>query len=151
MFPAVGENKDIGMIGVHDNEVYAQTVDYEGCRILLHTVCPPMAPSEFTDVVFDGVVAHHFERQAFRGGGGSTNILFDVEESEIAGALDVCPDLLATVQNYGGMGSGDADVAAWLAADGVTCFAISSSCGLSGFVLAKGVEFRRRPSRAAIM
>ena len=52
---------------VHDNWLYAHAVDHERCRIVLHTVYPHVEPPEYTDVVFEGVVVHHFEQQ--KGGG----------------------------------------------------------------------------------
>ena len=141
------------MVSVHDNLVYAQAVDYEGCRVVLHTVYQPADPPEFTDIVFAGVVAYHVEHQAFRGVGVSANILFDAEESEAASVLGRYTDLLAAAKNYGWPAleyDSPADLAARLAACGAKCFEIHSSCGLSGFVFAASMEFRRRQTRAQV-
>ena len=141
------------MVSVHDNLVYAKAVDFEVCRVVLHTVYPSADPPEFTDIVFDGVVAHHIEHQAFGGGGVSANVLYDAEESESASVLGRYADLLAAAKNYGWPAleydSLD-DLAARLAARGAKCFEIHSSCGLCGFVFAANMEFRRRVSRAQI-
>ena len=36
-------------------------LDCEGRRLVLHTVYRDRQPNEFTDIIFGGVVAHHFE------------------------------------------------------------------------------------------
>ena len=41
---------------VHDNWLYAQSIDHGGCRIVLRTIYPHVEPAEYTDVVFEGVV-----------------------------------------------------------------------------------------------
>ena len=139
------------MLSVHDNEVYAQVADYAGCRIVLHTVYPPADPPEFTDIEFSGVVASHVELQAFRGVGVSANILFDVTEANPTELLGRYAALLAATKNYAWPVldyDGPGDLAARLTAGGVKCFEVHSSCGLSGFVFAASMEFRRRSSRA---
>ena len=73
---------------VHDNWVYAQAVDHERRAIVLHTVYPHALPPEFTDVVFEGVIVHHFEQQKVGDGPHPANVLFDVEVAE-------GPDVLA--------------------------------------------------------
>ena len=80
---------------VHDNWIYAQAVDHERCRVVLHTVWPHCEPPEYTDVVFDGVVVHHFEQQKVGGGPYPANVLFDAEESEPAFILGQYTELLA--------------------------------------------------------
>jgi hypothetical protein len=141
----------IGVLSVHDNLVYAKIVDYEACRIILHTVYPHSDPPEFTDIVFSGVVAHHIEHEAFRGGGLSANVVFDAEESSAAYVLCRYAQLLAAAKKYGWPVleyTDVADLAARLTNGGAKCFEVHSSCGLSGFVFAASMEFRRRPSRA---
>ena len=138
---------------IHDNWVYAQVVDYEGCRIVLHTVFPHVEPPEFTDVVFEGVVVHHFEQQAFNSGHPPANVLFDVEESDPAFILGQYAELLARTKNYGwpvlDYGSID-DLVSRLTAGGVKCFEVHGTCGLSGFVFASQMEFRPRQRRAQV-
>ena len=139
------------MVSVHDNEIYAQVVDYAECRITLHTVYSDAVPPEFTDIVFSGVVATHIELQAFQGVGVSANILFDVAEAEPADLLDQYAALLAATKNYSWPVleyDGTGDLAARLSAGGVKCFEIQSSCGLRGFVFAASMELRSRLARA---
>lgn len=139
--------------GVHDNWVYGQAVDHERRRIVLHTVYPHVEPPEFTDIVFDGVVVHHFEQQKVGGGAYPANVLFDAEESEPAFILGQYAELLARTKNYGWPVFEYADLddlALRLTANGTKCFEVHGTCGLHGFVFAASVEFRRRPSRANV-
>ena len=86
---------------VHDNWIYAQAVDHERRRIVLHTVYPHVEPSEYTDVVFEGVVVHHFEQQRLGSGSEAANILFDVEETDSFFVLRSYETLLVSTRDYG--------------------------------------------------
>jgi hypothetical protein len=138
---------------VHDNWLYAQAVDHERCRIVLHTVYPHVEPPEYTDIIFEGVVVHHFEQQKVGGGPYPANVLFDVEEADPLFILGQYEGLLARTKNYGwpvhhyeGLG----DLAAQLTAGGPRCYEVHGVCGLHGFVFARSVEFRPRTSRAEV-
>ena len=138
---------------VHDNWLYAQVVDHERCRIVLHTVWPHSEPPEYTDVVFEGVVVHHFEQQKVGGGPYPANMLFDAEESEPAFILGQYAELLARTRNHGWpvfQYDGTEDLVRQLTAGGTRCFEIRGTYGLHGFVFAAGMEFRRRQSRAEV-
>lgn len=139
---------------VHDNWVYAQAVDHERCTIVLHTVYPHVNPPEYIDIVFDGVVVHHFEQQAVGGGPYPANVLFDAEESKPAFILGQYTELLARTKNYGWpvlKYDGTEDLVSRLTAGGAKCFEVRGTCGLHGFVFATSMEFRRRQSRATII
>lgn len=69
-------------ISVHDNFIYAYTVDCKNQRIVLHTAYLDNEPHEWTDLVFREVVAHHFEHVQ------SDNIIFDVEEADLASVVN---------------------------------------------------------------
>jgi hypothetical protein len=135
-------------ISVHDNDVYAYSVDCEGQRLVLHTVFRGREPHEFTDVVFDGVVAHHFENVL------PGNILFGVDDFEVAALVRDNAALLADSWRYGWPPvdyRGDVDVlSAKLAAESVRGFLISSSYGLCGWVLAARCEPVQRPEAAKV-
>jgi hypothetical protein len=138
---------------VHDNWVYAQAVDHERRRIVLHTIYPHVEPPEFTDIVFDGVVVHHFEQQKVSGGQCPANVLFDAEESEPAIILGQYTELLARTKNCGWPVPEYADLddlASRLTTSGAKCFEVQGTCGLHGFVFATSMEFRRRQSRARV-
>ena len=141
---------------VHDNWAYAEAVDHERCRVVLHTYYPHVVPHEFTDIVFEGVVVHHFQEQ--RVGDGRTlehavNVLFDVEEVDPASILGQYADVLARTKRYGWpVPKYDdlEDLASQLTSGGAKCFEVHGTCGLSGFVFAARMEFRARQSRAEV-
>jgi hypothetical protein len=139
---------------VHDNWVYGQVVDHDRGRIVLHTVYPHATPPEYTDVVFEGVVTHHFEQQNVGGGEPyPANVLFDVEESDATFILERYADLLARTKRYGWPVRGYEglqDLAKRLTAGGARCFEIHGTVGIDGFVFAKSMTFRERPGRAEV-
>jgi hypothetical protein len=141
-------------ISVHDNWVYAQAVDHERCRIVLHTFYPHAEPPEYTDIVFAGVIVHHFEQQAVGGGPyHPANVLFDVEEASARRVLGAHRPLLRRLRKYGWPvveWSDLDDLAGQLTAGGAKCFEVRGTCGLHGFVFAVSMEFRPRPSRAEV-
>ncbi|KAA5541923.1 hypothetical protein FYK55_17150 [Roseiconus nitratireducens] len=140
-------------VSVHDNWVYAQSVDHERCHIVLHTVYPHAEPPEYTDILFEGVVVHHFEQQKVGPGPYPANVLFDVKESDPVFMLGQYSELLARTKNHGWPVTrydGTEDLASQLSAGGAKCFVVHGTCGLHGFVFAASVEFRRRQSRMQV-
>ena len=141
-------------IYVHDNWVYAQTVDHEQCRIILHTFYPHIDPPEYTDVVFEGVVVHHFEQQ--RVGGGPlhpANVLFDIEEVDPKYILNQYAELFSRTRKYGWpvwKYDGIEDLILRLTEHGAKCFDVHGTFGIHGFVFAASIEFRPRDSRAEV-
>src|SRR5262245_26150291 len=134
---------------VHDNFVYAYTVDCEGRRLVLHTAFRDHEPQEFTDVIFREVIAHHFEHVL------SGNILFDVELYDVAALVRENEQLLADSWRYGWPpveydGDLDALVEALRAAS-VQAHLVRSSYGLSGWILAGSCDrvSRGEPARVA--
>ena len=138
---------------VHDNWVYAHAVDNERCRIVLHTVYPHVDPPELTDIVFQGVVVHHFEQQMVGRGERPAVVLFDVEESEPAFILGQYTELLARTKNYGWpvlRYESIEDLVSQLTIGGCKCFAVNGVCGLQGFVFAASMQLRSRTLRAEV-
>jgi hypothetical protein len=138
---------------VHDNWVYAQVIDHERCRIFLHTVWPHGGPPEYTDIVFEGVVVHHFEQQKVSPGPDLANVLFDVEEADPLFLLGQYEELLARTRSHGWpvcRYNGLDDLVAQLTAGGARCFEVHGVCGLHGFVFARSLEFRARQTRAEV-
>ena len=140
---------------VHDNWVYAQAVDHDRRRIVLYTVFPHATPPEYTDVVFEGVVTHHFEQQNVGGGDPyPANVLFDVEESDAGFVLGKYTGLLARTKNHGWpvkRYDGLPDLVARLTAGGAKCFEVQGTVGVHGFVFAGSMTLRERPARAEIV
>src|SRR5258707_15038114 len=59
---------------IHDNQVVSYEVNGASRRIVLHTRFDEPERLEFTDVIFEGVLAYYFENDNFG------NILFGVDE-----------------------------------------------------------------------
>jgi hypothetical protein len=133
---------------VHDNIVYAYSVDCEGRRLVLHTAFRDREPQEFTDVIFRDVVAHRFEHVL------PGNILFDVEEADVATVVRENEALLADSWRYGWppleyRGNLEALVDA-LKSSAVRAYTIGSSYGLSGWVFAGSCERVSRGEAARV-
>jgi hypothetical protein len=135
------------VISVHDNSVYACVLDCENRRITVHTAFRDREPHEFTDIVFHGVCAHYFEHML------PGNILFDVSEIEIDELVSENAALLAASWRYAWPPieyRGDLDVlSAALKNTSLRAYSMSSSYGLSGWVLAMECERRPRDSAAS--
>ncbi|WP_394792921.1 hypothetical protein [Armatimonas sp.] len=110
-------------------------------EIRLHTEFRDVAldaPFEYTDVVFRGVFAYHFQQDTL------TNIIFDIEEVAVTDILEESQALLAAGRPYGWPrieGSPEPNLEAYLSANAVRGFKIASSYGLDGWVLAQSMEF----------
>ena len=128
-------------LSVHDNFLVSYEVLCEQREIRLHTEYRDVAldaPFEYTDVVFRGVFAYHFQQDTL------TNILFDIEEVAVASILADAQALLDAGRAYGWPrieGSPSPALEAYLSANDVRGFEIASSYGLGGWVLAQSMEF----------
>ena len=123
---------------VHDNVIYAYSVSCEERVLILHTAFRDREPQELTDIVFHDVVAHHFEHVL------EGNILFDVEDMEVAALVRDNTNVFADSWRYGWPAieyRGDLDtLVRALQGAGIHAYAISSSYGLSGWVLARNCQ-----------
>jgi hypothetical protein len=134
---------------VHDSIVYAYSVDCEGRRLTLHTAFRDREPHEFTDLVFRDVVAHHFKHVL------PANILFDVQDADVAGVVRDNDRVLAESWRYGWPPldyRGDLELLIkQLRASSVRAYIVGSSFGLSGWVLAGSCDrvVRGEPARVA--
>jgi hypothetical protein len=131
---------------VHDNFVYAISVDLERRLLTLHTQYRDgEGPYDLIDVRFEGLVAHHFDDVA------EPSILLDVEEASPGEVIQQWPELFERGLNNGwppGRYSDLTDLSTSLEGQGVHGYIVMGSCGLDGFVLARGVAFLQRQSRA---
>ena len=85
-------------------------------------------------VVFSGVDGYHFENDAFG------NVIFDLENVPTAGFVLEYRDELAESHRYGGVGTWASDLDSApqvLSEQGIQAYVLSSSLGLSGWVLAR--------------
>ncbi|HEX8913438.1 MAG TPA: hypothetical protein VF796_13840 [Humisphaera sp.] len=129
---------------VHDNNVYAYAVLCERRRLVLHTEYRDGDAEEYTDVVFAGVVAHHFEDVL------AGNILFGIDEVDPERIVAEWADLFARRKNYGWPRveyDRQEELVAALRRDGVKGFEIGSSYGLGGWVLAAGMDVVPRAAK----
>ena len=129
---------------VHDNNVYGYAVLCERRRIVLHTEYRDGGAEEYTNVVFDGVVAHHFEDVL------DGNILFSVEVVDPEQIVISWADLFVRRKNYGWPKieyDQPQELVAILRREGVKGFEIGSSYGLGGWVLAAKMDVVERPEK----
>lgn len=128
-------------LSVHDNFLVSYEVLCERREIRLHTEFRDVAlgaPFEYTDVIFRGVFAYHFQQDT------QTNILFGIEEVAVSSILEEAQALLDAGRPYGWPrveGSPPPTLEAYLSANDVRGFEIASSYGLDGWVLAQSMEF----------
>lgn len=126
-------------ISVHDNHLVSYEVYCERREILLHTEYRDRGdPFEYTDVIFTGVDCYDFRHDSDVG-----TIIFDIEECP---ATDIYTDhaeqFLAGVR-YGWPGNWAGSVesaTAHFKEDGISGFRLDSSCGMCGWVLARGMR-----------
>ena len=124
---------------LHDNFLVSYEVNCEARRIKLHAKVDPGDPAkrqqQLRTVVFNGVEGYQFENDAFG------NIIFSLEAVSIEQVLAGYGSGIAeSYRMAGAPGPWAADLASAaqvLAAKGVQGFILSSSYGLSGWVLAK--------------
>ena len=132
---------------VHDNRIVAYQVDAERRRIVLHTRDEEPVPAEQTDIVFEGVLAYYFEGDDF------DTILFDVEEIALEQLVDENRVRFEGGQKYCWPGTWNKSPEASLhhfQSKGAKAFAITSSCGLDGWVVADACRFEVPPEERAV-
>jgi hypothetical protein len=141
-----GAVREFCMSSIHDNILYAFSISCDERRIVLYTEFKDGTVDEFTDVVFTGVIAHYFENVL------QHNILFSIDEVGPEEVLSQWATRFEQGKNFGWPNNIEyrdaADLAGILKTRRVKAFEISSSLGLSGFVLSEKMELRRRPCRA---
>jgi hypothetical protein len=129
---------------IHDSNVYAYFVACDQRRITLYTEYKAGPAPIFTDVVFEGVRAHHF--RDVRDG----NILFDIEEVDAEWLLkNESDDVLALMPYLRKPAScpGPSAFPTVIREDGLRIFAIGTSYGLDGWVIGTGMRLVARDSR----
>lgn len=138
-------------ISLHDNWLYAHVVDHDSRTIILHTMYPHGTSPEFTDVIFEEVLVHHFEPQCMQGEDGNpSNVLFDIEEEAAVTTLGRYWDFISSKRNYGWPASGwksCEELADILTGQGHRCFHIHGTVGLDGFVFARAMHIEPHASK----
>jgi hypothetical protein len=121
-------------LSIHDNRIVSYEVDGERERIVFHTRFEETEPFEKTDLIFDKVFAYHLEHDNFG------NIIYGVEEISLSGLLTSQRPVFERGQKYGWPGPWNGSPESsleHLEADGAKAFQISSSYGLTGWVIAR--------------
>jgi hypothetical protein len=126
-------------LGVHDNLLISYEVRCDIRRISLRTEHRrEHEPSEFVDVIFSGVQGYDFKNDAFG------NIILDVETIEIDQLLkEYGAEISESYRMAGAPGPWAANLgtaSVHLLERGIQGFALSSSFGLSGWVLAREIS-----------
>lgn len=124
---------------IHDNFLVAYEVRCKERTITLRTEYDyEGARKEFTNIVFTGVQGYRFEDDAFG------NIIYGLDEIPVEQVLEKHRAQIAESYHMAGApGPWAANLetaAAFLTAQGVKGFILSSSWGLSGWVIAKEVS-----------
>jgi len=132
------------MLSLHDNLLVSYEVWCERRTIVLHTEYrDPARPAEFTTVTFEEVQGYRFENDAFG------NIILDIDAVPVERLLtEVGAEISDSYRAAGSPGPWAADLASapeYLRKQGVKGFILSSSYGLSGWVLAKEMAILEKP------
>jgi hypothetical protein len=118
-------------LSVHDNLLVSYEVHCEQRIITLRTEFRVEGkPTEFTDVVFEGVQGYHFENDAFG------NIIFDVSNMPAEGFPTQYGAEISELYHMTGSPAWAADLASapdYIRGQGINAFILFSSLGLSGW------------------
>jgi|SRR5580704_2587691 hypothetical protein len=122
-------------ISIHDSQLVSYEVECERRLITLRTEYRrDNQPTEFTNVVLEGVVAYHFEDDAFG------NIIFDLTEVPIPQFLEEYGAKVSELHRMTGSPSWAKELTSapkLMTDQGIRPFILSASLGLSGWILAK--------------
>jgi hypothetical protein len=132
-------------ISVHDNVLVSYSVRAEEKRIVLHTEFRDREPHEFTDVIFEDVLAYDFQNDLFG------TIIFDIREVDLSKLIEERSELFEDGWRYGWPRGWDPrkesmlDYARRLNA---RAFELSASYGMHGWILAGGMTKLVRREKA---
>ena len=126
-------------LSIHDNLLVSYEVQCKARTITLRTEYREAdKPPEFTNVIFAGVQGYRFENDAFG------NIILGLETIPVEDLLrDFAAEISESYRMAGSPGPWAANPGSapkYLREQGIKGFILSSSCGLSGWVLAKEVS-----------
>lgn len=133
-------------ISVHDNHLVAYSVLAKEKKITLQTEFLDREPHELTDVVFEDVLAYHFENDLFG------TIIFDVEEVDLAVLLKEYAPMFEAGWRYGwprGWEKEKEEIEIFARHLGMRAFELSSSYGMSGWIIAKSMSKVRKEANQA--
>jgi len=127
---------------VHDNVILRYNVDFEKEIMIIGTSyysnrVGEKVIHELTDIVFSGCIAHIFYNEM------KDSVIFDIEEVPMNNFLNKEKDMLDAKRKAGWpiYYEDKEELAGFLQNNNYKAFCIMSSVGLSGWVLAKNMEF----------
>jgi hypothetical protein len=144
------------MISVHDNLIYGFATSSTKQKFVLHTKFPRENEAmEFTDVVFDGVVAIRLDDICM-----AQSILGEIYEKSATEFFDTFEEVLKVEEKWGIKLSylwlpfkyeSKEDFVEKIRDNSLLCFEVDSSWGLNGFVIATSCTRVSRDCEAEIV
>jgi hypothetical protein len=131
------------MKSIHDNNVYAISIQCEEKVIILHTEYHHADPPEYTDILFDNAIFHHFEH--VREG----NILLDIEEADPTEFYNDHGIWLKNEQKFGvpiSVESVDQFVS-HIKTKGLKIYIINPSYGMWGWVICLKIKYKTKENK----
>ena len=131
---------------VHDNHILSYTVSSVERRIVIQTEYPHRDLHEFTDIIFDEVLAYHFTHDLF----GS--IIFDVAEVELRFFLKENAAMFEEGWRHGwprGWNKAKEGIEVYVHGLEMRAFELCSSYGMDGWVLAKHMTKQKQANTKA--
>ncbi len=124
------------MSQIHDNRILSYTVDFEKSELVINTDYFCNEIHEMTNIIFTNYLVHHFENEQ------QGSIIFDIEKYDISRFIEGNGDLIKEKKHYGWpfIYESKKELVEKLTMSGYSYYVIDSSCGLYGWVLAKGFE-----------
>ena len=128
------------MRSIHDNNIYSIEIRCEENIIILHTKLQEVDASEYTDIIFNGVVGHRFENVL------DGNIILNVEEWEPEEFYAEFKTALQTYYKYGfSVNSSNLEgFSIAMLQRNLKAFVIDSSYGLSGWVISNDMILQEK-------
>ncbi|MBK7878641.1 MAG: hypothetical protein IPJ77_23535 [Planctomycetes bacterium] len=132
---------------LHDWIIHAYEYWGDKAVLVLHARSSDASSARLADVVFEGVDGHHFEHVL------DGNIVFDLREIDPEPFVASWSDLFARSLSYGFpcprySGSDVTTLPAYIRSRGLHCYALSTSYGMYGFVIANSCRIVDRGTRS---
>ncbi|HXA80106.1 MAG TPA: hypothetical protein VNV14_02455 [Opitutaceae bacterium] len=127
---------------VHDNHIVAYTVLAKEKKIIFQTEFRDREPHELTEVIFEDVLAYHFENDLFG------TIIFDLKEIDLSALLKDKAAMFEDGWRYGWPRGWKKEEAIDVFARrlDMRAFGLSASYGMSGWLIAKRmIKIRKEP------
>jgi hypothetical protein len=124
---------------VHDNYVLSFRVNAQRHEVIFHTAFLEAQPHEYTDIVFEGVIAYDIFGDTFN------TVISDLEEVPVEEILenDKPEQILGKRINWSeARNEENGDWVALLTAQGIRGFRLSSETGLNAWFLAQEVQVK---------